>query len=1014
MEDLKQRILDETDGGLTILKDLYPGIATVDVHGKFKIRDEKTPSAHLKEVNGIWTVKDYGGDQIRRNAIDCWMEEKGMEQARFGEACKTLAAEYGIVDILSKELNKSRIVERDAKPEEEEGKMYWKLRDFTEQELKLLGPMVTSETCHRLGYFCVDWYGTVKDRRILEWHSDPDLYPIFMRQCEISKDQDGKPDYFYKIYRPKEPEKQWRFQYYPKNKMPADYMHGYREMREIHLQLNKEQADQDDNWQTKKISDIPRPGSDRGMTRYHRVVLCSGERDALCVAARGDIPLWANSETKVLSQRQYLDIVRYAGDLFNIPDLDDTGIRQGSLKALSFPDIRTVWLPSWLMERKDNRGRPCKDFRDWCGWKPTQTDYYDLMDRAVPARFWITETSEKTGKAKTYIDSMALHNFLRLNGFYRLHDDDIDDPQYIRVINHTVVRKNVRDIRDFVRLWVLDEQDPDQPGVHLRTSSNVPVTNSVRNAVLTDARLSAIYLSALPEISLDFSAATSDSQYVYYRNGVVSVTGNTITFKRWKEARIDAYCWREKVIDHDYRELPDMFHITRRTEIDGTPARYSDGQPAYDIEVVDAKASHYFSFLINSSRLYWRKEMETPYDDDEQRSVYRELHPFDIAGDHLSPSEIQEQKRCLINKIFTIGYLLHTWKARARAWAPYAMDNRVAEDSKSNGRSGKSVFFSILDHLGKSIVVKSGRNDHLTENSFLFDRVTRHTDIIRIDDLSKRITVDNFFDSITEDMEVNPKNNTSYSIPFAESPKFVFTTNYVPANFDPSSNARLLYVVFGDYYHERTFDDDQNYLESRSIRDDFNKELWGSAYSEQEWQADLSFLMQCLRFYLSMTGSPVRLQPPMGNIIKRNLMSKMGDNFREWAEAYFAPDGSHVNRLVPKDDAYNDFIRTARPRSQWTMKGFTMSVRAFCQWAPWIAELDPEEYRNTQGRVFDPDNYIKDAQGRDKHPECFYLRTMNAPSTAETPDGSPGSLTRQEHEQLLEFARNDPDADKPF
>lgn len=1019
--DLKTRILQETDGGLAILKDLYPGVARVDSHGKFKIRNEKTPSAHLKEKDGVWTVKDYGDDQVRRNAIDCWMLVHGYDQTRFGEACKAIAADYGIVDVLTREENQSRCVERDARPDEEEGKMYWELRDFTAQELKLLGPLVTAETCQRLGYYCVAWYGTVKDRRIKEWHSDPDRYPIFMRECMIEKEarqrsggNDGRGgtaghpgndgsdgsdgsgggvDRFYKIYRPKEPEKQWRFQYYPKNAMPQDYMHGFREMVEVHRRLNKEHGDQDDNWQTKRISDIQKPSPDRGITRYFRVVMCSGERDALCVAARGDIPLWANSETKVLSQKQYLQIVRYAGELYNIPDLDDTGVRQGTLKALSFPNIRTVWLPSWLQERKDNRGRPCKDFRDWCGWCPTMDAYNDLMDCGVPARFWVSETSEKTGKVKTTIDSTALHNFLRLHGFYRLKDDDVDDDQYIRIVDHIVIHKRIRDIRDFVRLWTQNEQDPDRPGERLRASNSIPVTNSVRNAVLTDARLSAVYLSALPEVRPDFTQSTAHSQRMFFRNGVVTVTRDGIEFRRWNEAHMDTYCWRDKVIDHELR-LPDkdFFHITRRVEVDGTPAKYSDGQPAYDIDVLDSTTSHYFSYLINSSRLYWRKEMELPYGDDEQRLAYRELHRFDIAGEHLTPAEIEEQKRCLINKIFTIGYMLHSWKARARAWAPYAMDNRIAEDSHSNGRSGKSVFFSILDHVGKEIVSKSGRNDHLTENSFIFERVTRHTDIVRIDDLSKRVTVDAFFDTITEGMEVNPKNISSYMLSFEESPKLAFTTNYVPANFDPSSNARLLYVVFGDYYHERTFDDDQNYLESRSVRDDFNKELWSHDYTGDEWNGDYAFLLQCLRFYLSMVDVPYRLLPPMGNITKRNLMSRMGDNFRDWAESYFAPDGTHVNCLVPKDDAYNDFIRTARPRTQWTMKGFTMTVRTFCQWAPWIEELNPREYQNSQGRVFDNDAWVKDANGGDKHPECYYLKT-NPDWRADADDTPPPPVT---------------------
>lgn len=973
--NLKNRILEKTEGGMAILRDLYPGIAEITPGGMFKIRDEKTPSAHLKKKGDVWTVKDYGGDQQRRNAIDCWMEENGYEQARFGEACKAIAAEYGIVDTLTREENKSRCVERDAKPEEEEGKMYWELREFTKQELDLLGPLVDRDTCQRLGYYCVAWYGTVKDRRILEWHSDPDRYPIFMRECIIESPDEGKPDRFYKIYRPKEVEKQWRFQYYPKDTMPADYMHGYREMKQAHQQLNKDMADNDEKWQTKRISDIPKPGVDRGMTRYYHVVLCSGERDALCVAARGDIPLWANSETKVLSQKQYLSIVRYAGDLYNIPDLDTTGVKQGILKALSFPDIKTVWLPSWLGERKDNRGRPCKDFRDWCGWKPMKTDYLDLIDRAAPARFWVTETSDKTGKARTTIDSTALHNFLRLHGFFRLKDDDIEEPQYVRIVDHVVIRKKPRDIRDFVRLWTQDEQDPDRPGQQLRNSSNIPVTNSVRNAVLTDARLSSVYLSALPEINPDFTVSTVSMQRVFFLDGVATVTRSGIDFKRWRELQLDSFCWREQVIPRNFRKLDPMFQIRQRSNIDGSPAKYPDGQPAYDITISDT-SSHFFGYLINSSRLYWRKEMETPYSDAEQRRAYRELHPFDIAGEHLTLQEQQEQKRCLINKIFTIGYMLHTHKTQSRSWAPYAMDNRISEDSQSNGRSGKSFFFKAFELMKMNVVKLSGRNDHLTDNPHLYDQVTRFTQIVQIDDLSKRIQAQSFYDLITGDMTVNPKNNKSYTIPFDSSPKFAFTTNYVPSDFDPSSDARLLYMVFGDYYHQRTSDGGTDYLETRSIRDDFGKDLFGSSYSPEEFNADQNFLLQCLHFYLTVNDEPVKLLPPMDNIVQRNLLSRMAvDDFKGWAEAFFSPDGGNVNRKVPREECLNSFIRMARPQGKWSAKRFTQTLHAFAKWAPWIAEIDPKELCDSQGRVFDNDVWVTGENQRQVHPMCYYLRT---------------------------------------
>ena len=73
--------------------------------------------------------------------------------------------------------------------------------------------------------------------------------------------------------------------------------------------------------------------------------------------------------------------------------------------------------------------------------------------------------------------------------------------------------------------------------------------------------------------------------------------------------------------------------------------------------------SHFFGYLINTSRLFWRKETETNFNErpEEERQAYLEAHPFDIAGEGLSDLEIWEQKQNLINKIFTFGYMLHRY-----------------------------------------------------------------------------------------------------------------------------------------------------------------------------------------------------------------------------------------------------------------------------------------------------------------------------------------------------------------
>ena len=73
--------------------------------------------------------------------------------------------------------------------------------------------------------------------------------------------------------------------------------------------------------------------------------------------------------------------------------------------------------------------------------------------------------------------------------------------------------------------------------------------------------------------------------------------------------------------------------------------------------------------------------------------------------------------------------------------------------------------------------------------------------MVLVDDCAEYLPIKEFYDSISMDMTINAKNVASYTLPFEESPKFAFTTNYVPKEFNQSSRQRMLYLVFSDYYH---------------------------------------------------------------------------------------------------------------------------------------------------------------------------------------------------------------------
>ena len=291
----KQRLMDETRGGLDILLDLYPQ-ARACVEGgpngpkMFKMRlSENTPSAtiRLNKKSNLWVVHDFGGEDRDLNGIDAWMAMHNMDRSRFGAAVQLIAQEFGIVDLLDPSVNKSRFVERDAREDEKEGERYFEIGEFTDRDLKILGPGVTLEACERLHWYKLEWTGKVKDRKIREEHST-DSYPIFMRECLVSDDGARK---FYKLYFPNNPNKRWRFMYFPTGAKPDNYVNGVYELEhewpllrdDAIAMMPKDEDGVSKEQPPKNVGEVKKDVVN-GVQRYYKVVLCSGERDALCVA----------------------------------------------------------------------------------------------------------------------------------------------------------------------------------------------------------------------------------------------------------------------------------------------------------------------------------------------------------------------------------------------------------------------------------------------------------------------------------------------------------------------------------------------------------------------------------------------------------------------------------------------------------------------------------------------------------------------------------------------------------
>lgn len=884
-KELKNKVLNKTNGGLDIIYSIYPDARSV-VDGsakKFKMRpDERTASATIrKKSDGCWYICDFGDDSREMNAIDAYMKYNNI--AYFSEAIHQLADMYGVDDRLDPERNKALRVEFedvDGTGVKEGDFAYEAKPEPSKEDLRVWGAFVTADVLEDYNYYSLVRYSIVfkkKDTgrltRKMVYSSED--FPIFMHDCGSFK----------KVYCPLSYDKAFRF-FYTGNK-PKDYINGLEEAIEAYKELNS-----DDRLSETRKEKLP------------AIFICSGERDAMNVAGLGYYPIWLNSETADLTIETVSELRRIAKRIYNVPDIDATGVRAGNKLALQHVDFYTVELPKWLLHYRDNRGKPRKDLRDFLDLRPSKYEFEKLVETALQAQFWIDTTTGEDGKERKKVEIKAtnLLYYLRLNGFYKLKDAITGEVKPCRLNDYKVEPMEPKQLRDFVRKDLRERQ----------------VRPNIMEAYINSKRATQSIYDDLENIEVNFDISTPATRTLFFDNCSVVVSADGIKITNSRD--VSTFCWSEKVIPHTFKELPPAFHVDKNNDFH-----------------IDSTRSKVFCYLINGSRMNWKAELETG--NAEEDAKYLAENRFNPYGSRLTLDQRMEHHQNLLNKIYTYGYLLHHFKKDDMAKCVWIMESKLTNEEESSGGSGKSLFMNVLKKLKLvEMVTLDGRDGDMTKNNHFLDRVSSNTDILFVDDAAKNFPFDTFYGKITGQLTVNPKGAQSFEIDYHDSPYTVISSNFPWKGDDRSTLRRLIPVVFGDYYHEQGSDGEYN--ETRKVSSDFNgQNLFGHDYTDEDWNADYNFMINCLQFYLSNQDTVIL--PPLDKVMERVRNAMMGDTFKAWADVYFADDEENptdrLDHILIKQTVYDDYCselgKTGKSKSS---QSFKAALKVYCKEKGWI------------------------------------------------------------------------------
>lgn len=181
-----------------------------------------------------------------------------------------------------------------------------------------------------------------------------------------------------------------------------------------------------------------------------------------------------------------------------------------------------------------------------------------------------------------------------------------------------------------------------------------------------------------------------------------------------------------------------------------------------------------------------------------------------------------------------LGYLMHNYKGYLDTKAIVFCEEQVSD---SGGRTGKTLTCQMLEQMGAVFAKINGRNVDF-RNRFLFQNVEFNTNIISIDDTSKRFNFGGLYSIITNGLIVEKKNKTSIQLSHQDTPKFVITTNQVLADDSNSGRSRKFEIEFSDY-----FSDDH------TPADEFGH-LFFKDWDDEQWNLFYGYMIGSIQLYL--------------------------------------------------------------------------------------------------------------------------------------------------------------------
>jgi len=255
-----------------------------------------------------------------------------------------------------------------------------------------------------------------------------------------------------------------------------------------------------------------------------------------------------------------------------------------------------------------------------------------------------------------------------------------------------------------------------------------------------------------------------------------------------------------------------------------------------------------------------------------------------------------------------IGYLLHQYKDPSRPFAVILAEEN--DNEEKGGGTGKGIFIKALSYIVNTIRV-DGKNFKIDKN-FAFQRVDIDTRIVAIEDTRKKVDFEGFYSIITEGITVEKKNKDELFIPYKDSPKIMFTTNYTIPQTGGHAKRRQRVLEFAPFFSD-----------IHTPEDEFGNKLF-DGWADDEWNRFFNFMFLSINDYLE---NGLINMPFSNNMAKKAVRNQFGDEFLEWFL-----EAITVTEWVSMDALHLDFLNTyGMDKKEYSRNRFSRAIKCGTQ-----------------------------------------------------------------------------------